>query len=183
MGCGHPSSWSGANRKAIRGLPRVGQLESAHHDKRMAKIARRPRASKFKLRHAPSIIGGVSFFGQTLLYRNCIDRRASYRGGFQRRPVPYRERRPAVFDRHQPAPSRNRWPWGALRFPQGLFGPAITVLKSKSVLTVEGQHALLVVDYQRRNQTTSLRRRRAKTRRPAHAAVTALPPKGGPQAG
>src|SRR5437764_13493858 len=119
----------------------------------------------------------------TLLYRNCIDRRASYRGGFQRRPVPYRERRPAVFDRHQPAPSRNRWPWGALRFPQGLFGPAITVLKSKSVLTVEGQHALLVVDYQRRNQTTSLRRRRAKTRRPAHAAVTALPPKGGPQAG
>jgi hypothetical protein len=62
---------------------------------------------------------------------------------FQRRPVPYRERRPAVFDRHQPAPSRNRWPWGALRFPQGLFGPhpAITVLQSKSVLTVERQHA------------------------------------------
>jgi hypothetical protein len=49
--------------------------------------------------------------------------------------------------------------------------PAITVLKSKSVLTVERQHALLVVDYQRRNQTTSLRRRRAKTRRPAHAAT------------
>jgi hypothetical protein len=53
MGCGHPSSWSGANRKAIRGLPRGGQLESAHHDKRMAKIARHARGSKFKLRQNP----------------------------------------------------------------------------------------------------------------------------------
>ena len=53
MGCGHPSSWSGANRKAIRGLPRGGQLEGAHHDKRMAKIVRHARGSKFKLRQNP----------------------------------------------------------------------------------------------------------------------------------
>jgi len=36
--------------------------------------------------------------------------------------VPYRGRRPTVFDHTNPAPSRDRWPWGALRFPRGLLG-------------------------------------------------------------
>ena len=36
--------------------------------------------------------------------------------------VPYRGRRPTVFDHTNPAPSRDRRPWGALRFPRGLLG-------------------------------------------------------------
>jgi len=60
-----------------------------------------PSAAVATSREGSQSSRSVTFLDRRLLYWNCLDRGASYGGGFQWRPVPYRGRRPTVFDTHQ----------------------------------------------------------------------------------